>query len=317
VVAPLPDGIDVMSDGHFGPHLRRFGLAQFLPSSCPVLARFLPGSCPVLARYHQGQVTVARRVTLPDATGIAISRRQVVRLLIDGKDSFMEEARDVLRAGLETAARATLDDTGARHKARNGVCTRIGNDRFAWFGTTGSKSRVSLLELLRASHGDYVINAEALACMRRRSPGNPAIRLPAEADDKQFADLAAWQAAWQAHLDRLGIGALKVAPDPAQPDPAQPDPTQPDPTQPDPAQPDPAQIATEGALWGSVKAHGLPGCSVIVSDDAGQFNAGQFSVGRHASCWVHAERLVHKLKHPRRAAPPRPAATTQADLALP
>jgi len=265
---------------------------------------------------------VARRVTLPDATGIAISRRQVVRLLINGKDSFMEEARDVLRAGLETAARATLDDTGARHKARNGVCTRIGNDRFAWFGTTGPKSRVSLLELLRASHGDYVINAEALACMRRRSPGNPAIRLLAEADDKQFADLAAWQAAWQAHLDRLGISALKVAPDP---------------TQPDPTQPDPAQIATEGALWGSVKAHGLPGCSVIVSDDAGQFDAGQFSVGqfsvgqfnagqfsvgqfsvgRHASCWVHAERLVHKLKHPRRAAPPRPAATTQADLALP
>jgi hypothetical protein len=29
---------------------------------------------------------------------------------------------------------------------------------------------------------------------------------------------------------------------------------------------------------------------VIVSDDAGQFN-----VGRHALCWVHAERLVHKL----------------------
>ena len=28
----------------------------------------------------------------------------------------------------------------------------------------------------------------------------------------------------------------------------------------------------------------------ILSDDAGQFN-----VGRHALCWVHAERLVHKL----------------------
>jgi transposase IS66 family protein len=28
----------------------------------------------------------------------------------------------------------------------------------------------------------------------------------------------------------------------------------------------------------------------VLSDDAGQFN-----VGRHALCWVHAERLVHKL----------------------
>ncbi len=30
--------------------------------------------------------------------------------------------------------------------------------------------------------------------------------------------------------------------------------------------------------------------AVIVSDDAGQFN-----VGHHALCWVHAERLIHKL----------------------
>ena len=29
---------------------------------------------------------------------------------------------------------------------------------------------------------------------------------------------------------------------------------------------------------------------MIVSDDAGQFN-----VGHHALCWVHAERLIHKL----------------------
>jgi hypothetical protein len=46
---------------------------------------------------------------------------------------------DVLRAGLETAAWITVDDTGARHKAKNGYCTQIGNDHFAWFGTTGSK----------------------------------------------------------------------------------------------------------------------------------------------------------------------------------
>jgi len=49
-------------------------------------------------------------------------------------------------------------------------------------------------------------------------------------------------------------------------------------------------IATEGALWGSVKAHGFLSDTVIVSDDAGQFD-----VGQHALCWVHTERLVHKL----------------------
>ena len=54
--------------------------------------------------------------------------------------------------------------------------------------------------------------------------------------------------------------------------------------------PDPVKIATEGALWGSIKAHGLLPDTVILSDDAGQF-----ALDRHALCWVHAERLVHKL----------------------
>ena len=53
---------------------------------------------------------------------------------------------------------------------------------------------------------------------------------------------------------------------------------------------DPGCIATEGALWGSVKAHGLLPKTVIVSDDAGRFN-----VGLHGLCRVHANRLVHKL----------------------
>ena len=235
IVAPLPDGID----GHFGPELRRF----------------------VLTQYHQGQVTILRLVALLDAIGIAVSKRQVVRLLIDGQDRFRAEAQDVLRAGLADAAWVTVDDTGARHKAQNGYCTQIGNDRFAWFGTTGSKSRLNFLELLRAGHRDYVINAAALAYMRSRALAGPIIRRLAAHETKRFAD----RAAWLAHLDRLGITALKVTPDPV-------------------------LIATEGATWGSVKAHGLLKDTVIVSDDAGQFD-----VGRHALCWVHGERLVHKL----------------------
>src|SRR3954471_9395413 len=51
-----------------------------------------------------------------------------------------------------------------------------------------------------------------------------------------------------------------------------------------------ATIATEGALWGAIRHHGLLSHTVIVSDDAGQFR-----LGTHALCWVHAERLVHQL----------------------
>ena len=54
--------------------------------------------------------------------------------------------------------------------------------------------------------------------------------------------------------------------------------------------------AAEGALWGSIRAHGLLTDTVIVGDDAGLpgLDPG-INVGQHGLCWVHAERLVHKL----------------------
>ena len=76
--------------------------------------------------------------------GVIISKRQLVRLLIDDQDAFLHEARDVLAAGLDTASWITADDTGARHKGKNGVCTQIGNHAFTSFSTTGSKSRLNL-----------------------------------------------------------------------------------------------------------------------------------------------------------------------------
>ena len=235
VIAPLPAGIG----DHFGPEIKRF----------------------ILAQYHQGQTTVPRLVELLQTLGVAISKRQVVRILTDDKDAFIDEARDVLRAGLTHAAWVSVDDTGARHQGRNGFCTQIGNDAFTFFATTTSKSRGNFLGLLRAGHGDYVLNDQAFAYMRRRSLAGPIIAKLTGHPARHFADATAWAA----HLDVLGISGLKVLPDPV-------------------------MIATEGALWGAVLAHGFVDGTVILSDDAGQFN-----VGEHALCWVHAERLIHKL----------------------
>jgi len=69
---------------------------------------------------------------------------------------------------------------GLSGKAGNGFFTQIGNAQFAWFATAGSKSRLNFLELLRAGHGDYVINAEALAYMRTRSLAGPIIAMLAQ-----------------------------------------------------------------------------------------------------------------------------------------
>lgn len=236
IVAPLPSGMR----GHFGPELRRF----------------------VLMQYHQGQVTVERLVSLLQAVGVSISKRQVMRLLIDQQDDFLSETTEILRAGLATGDWISVDDTGARHRGANAVCTQIGNDDFAWFGTTGRKSRVNFLSLLRAGHSDYVINDAALDYMREHDLAGPLIGKLAADEQRQFAD----ENAWTAHVVRLGLAGLVVTPDPV-------------------------RVATEGALWGAVSAHGFLCEAVIISDDAGQFN-----IGQHALCWIHAERLVHKLE---------------------
>src|SRR4051812_15425634 len=182
VVAPMPAGIT----GHFGPELRRF----------------------VLAQYHQGQVTVPRLVAQLRAIGILVSKRQVVRLLNQGQDAFLAEAREVLRAGLATADWISVDDTGARH--RNGTCTQLGNGHFAAFATTGSKSRLNFLEVLRAGYADYVINAEALAYMRRRALAGPVIDRVAAHPEGHFAD----EAALLGHPGRLRVARPPPPPGP-------------------------------------------------------------------------------------------------------
>jgi Transposase IS66 family len=242
IVAPLPAGVS----SHFGPELKRF----------------------VLAQYHQGQTTMPRLLALLSDLGVVVSKRQLVRLLIDGQDAFLDEAREVLRTGLDTAPWITVDDTGARHKAKNGVCTQIGNDQFTSFSTTGSKCRLNFLELLNAGDTTHVINEAGLAYMREHNLSGAVIGLLSAHATKRFAD----RPAWTAHLQALGIAALDV-------------------------HPDPVRIATEAALWGAIVAQGLLDGTVIVSDGAGQFKLApaQAGIGDHALCWVHAERLVHKL----------------------
>jgi Transposase IS66 family len=214
----------------------------------------------VLALHFSGQVTCERIVALLNGMGVVISKRQVVRLLTARLERFRAEDEAVLKAGLG-GAYVTVDDTGARHAGKSGYTTQIGSDTFTVFRTGPSKSRLAFLSRLCGSTTFYVINDAALSYMKDR-------QLPQAVIDK-FADheerIFSCPEAWKRHLQALGLTGLNVTPDPV-------------------------LIASEGALWGAIRHQGLLPDTVIVSDDAGQFR-----VGVHALCWVHAERLVHKL----------------------
>jgi hypothetical protein len=261
----------VVQDLVVRPRVIRYRRARWLtPEGATVIAPLPPGRGPghfgpevrrfVLTLYHQGQCTVERTTRLLQDIGIDISKRQVQRLLTDRQEGFLVEDRAVLRTGLATAAWISVDDTGARHADRNATCTRIGDARFTSFATTPTKSRLNFLELLAGAEPAYTVNDAALAYMRKRQLPEALIARLAAPPERSFGD----KAAWEAHLAALAIPAADGSRDPA-------------------------RVASEGALWGGLAARGFAD-TVVLSDDAGQFN-----VGRHALCWVHAERQVHKL----------------------
>src|SRR5271167_1957251 len=215
----------------------------------------------VLMLHFEGQMPCERIVALLAGLGLTISKRQVVRLLTAKLDSFRAEDEAVLRAGLAEAPFVTVDDTGARHAGKACFTTHIGSDRFAAFRTGPGKSRLAFLSRLLGGAASYVINAAAIAYMRAGNLAQDVIdRLGGDAS-RVFRS----HGEWMDHLRALGLTELRVTPDPV-------------------------RVASEAALWGAIEAEGLLAQAVIVSDDAGQFR-----VGDHALCWVHAERLIHKL----------------------
>lgn len=220
---------------HFGPTLR----------------------CFVLYQYYHAQVTEPLIREQLREWGVRMSAGQLHRLITAGKETFHAEKDAILKVGLRVSGHVHVDDTGARHGGRNGVTTHIGNEWFAWFQTTESKSRINFLGLLRTGHTDYVVTPDAIAYMKAQDLP-VALRDQLESASVQtFADLSQWRAA----LTKAGVTEERHV-----------------------------RIATEGALLGAVLHHGVSPDLAVVSDDAGQFN-----VLRHGLCWVHAERLLAKL----------------------
>ena len=258
----------VVQDLVINVHNTRYRLERWLTPEGKTLTAKLPSALKnrhfgpqlisyILYQHHHCQTTqpLLREQLLE--WGIDISSGQINQLLISGQAAFHDEKDALLQTGLSVSSYITVDDSGARHQGKNGYVTQMGNDFFAWFSSTKSKSRVNFLELLRAGKQDYYLTEAALSYMEKHKLPLEPLKQLQQHRDQCFSD----QAAWSALLDKLSITRNSHC-----------------------------RIATEGALLGSVLHHGLCNDLVIVSDDAGQFN-----LLNHALCWIHTERLIHKL----------------------
>src|SRR3954453_21214204 len=210
----------------------------------------------IIHQYHHQHVTQPLLWEQLDQLGIDISTGQLSRILTEGKDVFHQEKDELLPAGLEVSTYVQVDDTGARHQGHNGFCTHIGNVVFAYFQSTDSKSRQNFLEVLRGAHADYTINDFAVAYWQRQ-------KLPHAVIERLTAGAQRWadKEAWQAYLTEQQVTDQRHV-----------------------------RIATEGALLGSLIAHGVSPELTVLSDGAGQFD-----VFVHALCWLHVERPLERL----------------------
>lgn len=232
VLAPLP--ADVLPGSHFGPNLIGY----------------------VLNQYHHAQVTQPLLLQQRHDFGIDISEGQLSRMLTENHEPFHQEKDEVREAGLQTASYIGTDDTGARHRGRNGYCTVIGNDLFTCFESTDSKSRLNFLEVLHGSQRLYAINAMTLTYWEGQ--GLAAALVEKLSQGPQAFPTAS---AWQARLAELSVTHERHV-----------------------------RLATEGALLGGLIERGASPELVVLSDGAPQFD-----ILVHASCWVHAERPLARM----------------------
>jgi hypothetical protein len=232
LVAPLP--LEMISGSHFGPNL----------------------ICFILHQYHHQHVTQPLLWEQLNQLGIEISTGQLSTILTEKAGVFHQEKEQLLPAALEVSPYVQVDDTGARHQGRNGYCTQIGNELFATFESTDSKSRLNFLDILRRPHTDYVINETAVAYWKEQKLAEALVEALCDGP-RQFDDATAWRD----RLQELGITAERQV-----------------------------RIASEGALLGSLIAHGVSSELRIVSD-----GAGQFEVLVHVACWIHAERPLARM----------------------
>ena len=239
----LPDGSLVVAqrptdvDSHFGPALREF----------------------ILVQAHQNHVTQGRLLEQLRELGVDISAGQLSNILLNGHENFHAEKDQLLPTARQISGHLHCDDTSARHQGQSAVCTHIGNELFASFSTTDSKSRLNFLRLLCQPEERYMWCEEARESLGWLGAGKKLNAQMSLRDDGQWLG----RQAWEQQLNDWGIDNATHR-----------------------------RQVSEAALFGKLLTENWYENLGLVSDDAPQFKLFGFV---HGLCWVHGERKIDRL----------------------
>jgi hypothetical protein len=227
---------------HFGPNLRAYIAYQY---------------------HHQG-VTQPLLLKQLKEWDIQISTGQLNRLINDKNDHFHAEKEEIFETGLFLSAYIQTDDTGARHQGRNGYCTYIGNELFAYFKSTASKSRLNFIRCLQGKAPGFRLDKTAFSYLKAHSNTLTLKLIHLLSGVMSFTPrIFASQDELTAYLQKMGVLGAKAL-----------------------------KFCLEAAAYSHLKSLRLDKDILILSDEAGQF---RLPYMKHSLCWMHVERKLKQL----------------------
>jgi Transposase IS66 family len=232
VKAELPQEV---KGSHFGPVLKQY----------------------IVNQLNNNRVTQKRLYEDLKAKGILISTGTINAINEAVAESLKAEKDALLHVGLRNCEEVRTDDTGARHKGKNGFCTVIQNDLFSFFQSSDNKTRVNFFELMRGNRTDYFLNDNALEYLGQYKINESTRELMQNNAGTCFEDKKALQ-------DFFALNNITGK--------------------------ETIRKLTESMLYATLLESDIPKDLLVLSD-----GAPQFAVFDHGMCWIHAERNIQKL----------------------
>jgi hypothetical protein len=206
--------------------------------------------------YAQGMTQPALHEFL-SGLGIEISSGQINNILLNEAKAYSDTSETILTSGLKEAPYFRTDDTGEKHQHKNGYCTHIGGQYFAYYTTSFSKSRENFLKILLQGKEGYHINDAMIWHLFQSGIKDDVLNLFEDLKGKTYQT----KKGMHRLLNELGLGAKKIR-----------------------------QHCMEAGLVGFITDTILKPGQILLSD-----RAGQFAVFDHAGCWIHMERPLRKI----------------------
>ena len=236
-VAPLPKGYK----GQFGPRLKAL----------------------VLTMYYSSGMSEPKIIEFVEQMGINLSKGTVSNWISKPSEEWLEEADEILRAGLASTPWQHIDDTGTRVDGINHYCHILCNPFYTAYATRRHKNRLTVIAVLQNSEQPvYLYNEHTKSWLKQLGVPQWAWKQIAEWPQNELLE--------DNQVRQLLVGELQQRLNQQQQ----------------------ARILEAGALTAYYAQDQYPVIPILVSDDAPQFsNLTQSQM----LCWVHEGRHYKKL----------------------